>query len=95
MAKKLVCKNKSMRNAANMLNEYIFKTAMKNITNQQEFLRDAMRRLNMTREQFAERIGTVKRRLDNWLVPIESREYREMDGIVWKFVREILENEEK
>lgn len=78
-----------------MLNEYIFKTAMKNTTNQQEFLRDAMRRLNMTREQFAERIGTVKRRLDNWLVPIESKEYREMDGIVWKFVREILENEEK
>ena len=38
---------------------------MKNTTNQQEFLRDAMRRLNMTREQFAERIGTVKRRLDN------------------------------
>jgi len=70
-------------------------TEVKNTQNQQEFLRDAMRRLNMTREQFAERIGTAKRRLDNWLVPSESKEFREMDGIVWKFVREILQNEQK
>jgi len=62
---------------------------------QQEFLRDAMHRLGMTREQFAERIGTAKRRVDNWLVPSESKEFREMDAIVWKFVREILEKEAK
>jgi hypothetical protein len=64
-------------------------------SSQQEFLRDAMRRLGMTREQFAERIGTAKRRVDNWLVPSESKEFREMDPIVWKFVCEILEKEAK
>jgi aspartate carbamoyltransferase catalytic subunit len=68
---------------------------VKNTGKQQEFLRDAMQRLGMTREQFAERIGTAKRRLDNWLVPSESKEFREMDGIVWKYVREILQNEKK
>ena len=68
---------------------------MKSTVSQQEFLRDAMHRLDMTREQFAERIGTVKRRLDNWLVPMESKEFREMDGVVWKFVREILDKEKK
>jgi aspartate carbamoyltransferase catalytic subunit len=68
---------------------------VKNTVNQQEFLRDAMRRLDMTREQFAERLGTKKRRLDNWLVPSESSEFREMDEMAWKFVREILKNEKK
>ena len=59
---------------------------------QQEFLRDAMSRLNMTREQFADRLGTSKRRLDNWLLPSTSKGFREMDEVVWKFVREILTN---
>lgn len=68
---------------------------MKTTVSQQEFLRDAMRRLDMKREAFAERLGTTKRRLDNWLLPIESTGFREMDEIVWKFVREILENEKK
>lgn len=67
----------------------------KDTVNQQVFLRDAMRRLDMTREKFAERLGTKKRRLDNWLVPSESSEFREMDEMVWKFVREILLNEKK
>jgi aspartate carbamoyltransferase catalytic subunit len=67
----------------------------KDTVNQQEFLRDAMRRLDMTREQFAGRLGTKKRRMDNWLVPSESSEFREMDEMVWKFVREILTNEKK
>ena len=58
-------------------------------TSQQEFLRDAMSRLKMTREQFADRLGTSKRRLDNWLTPSDSNEFREMDSMVWKFVREI------
>ena len=41
---------------------------MKKVTNQsqQAFLRDAMATLEYTREQFAERIGTRKRTLDNW-----------------------------
>lgn len=68
---------------------------MKTTVPQQEFLRDAMRRLDMTRDAFAVRLGTTKRRLDNWLLPSESAGFREMDEIVWKFVREILQNTKK
>lgn len=59
---------------------------------QQEFLRDAMQTLGMTRPQFAERIGTKARTLDNWLLPSESNEFRSMPDMVWKFVAEILTN---
>jgi hypothetical protein len=51
--------------------------------------------LDKTREKFAERLGTKKRRLDNWLVLSIISEFREMDEMVWKFVREILKNEKK
>jgi len=59
---------------------------------QQEFLRDAMTMLGLTREQFAERIGAKKRALDNWLLPSDSQEYRAMPDMAWKFVSEILEH---
>ncbi|AIY44222.1 Aspartate carbamoyltransferase (plasmid) [Collimonas arenae] len=62
---------------------------------QQEFLRDAMRRLGMTREQFASRIGTNTHALNKWLQPSESQNFRHMTDVVWKFVGEILEREEK
>ncbi|MGR9587064.1 transcriptional regulator [Pandoraea sputorum] len=62
---------------------------------QQEFLRDAMDRLGMTREEFADRIGTKKRGLDNWLLPNDSKEYRSMPDMAWKFIREILDNDRK
>ena len=57
---------------------------------QQTFLRDAMRRLNLTRENFSDRIGIRKRALDTWLLPETSGEYRVMPDIVTKFVTEIL-----
>lgn len=57
---------------------------------QQTFLRDAMRRLNMTREAFAERIGVTRRALDSWLLPEESQESRAMPEIAGRFVAEIL-----
>jgi aspartate carbamoyltransferase catalytic subunit len=57
---------------------------------QQTFLRDAMRRLNMTREAFASRIGVSRRALDTWLLPAESAESRGMPEIVERFVNEIL-----
>ena len=60
-------------------------------TAQQVLLRDAMRRLNMTREAFAARIGSRKRALDAWLLPDESAEYRAMPEVVRRFVAEILE----
>lgn len=59
---------------------------------QQEFLREAMATLSLTREDFADRIGAKKRALDNWLLPRESREFRTMPDMAWKFIREILRN---
>lgn len=66
----------------------------KNLT-QQDFLREAMATLGLTREQFADRLGTSKRRLDNWLLPSDSKEFRSMDDMVWNFVREILKNKNR
>ncbi|WP_459622907.1 transcriptional regulator [Burkholderia sp. 3C] len=62
---------------------------------QQDFLRQAMTTLDMTREQFADRIGAKKRALDNWLLASDSSEFRTMPEMVWKFVREILEHRSK
>ena len=62
---------------------------------QQEFLRDAMATLDLTREQFAERIGAKKRALDNWLLPSDSKEFRAMPDMAWKFIREILSKQEQ
>ena len=62
---------------------------------QQDFLRHAMEVLGMTREAFAERIGTKKRTLDNWLLPSGSVEFRAMPDMAWKFIREILQHQNK
>lgn len=60
---------------------------------QQVFLRDAMRRLNLTRDVFASRVGVKRRALDTWLLPESSQEYRSMPEVVGRFVTEIVENE--
>ncbi|NYT83441.1 aspartate carbamoyltransferase [Alcaligenaceae bacterium] len=60
---------------------------------QQVFLRDAMRRLNLTRDVFAGRIGVKRRALDTWLLPEGSQEFRAMPEVVGRFVTEIIENE--
>lgn len=57
---------------------------------QQAFLRDAMRRMNMTRDAFANRIGVSRRALDTWLLPEDSQESRSMPEIVERFVSEII-----
>src|SRR5450830_1055502 len=57
---------------------------------QQSFLRDTMRRLNLTREAFCSRIGVSRRAMDAWLLPAESQEFRRMPEIVERFVGEIL-----
>jgi aspartate carbamoyltransferase catalytic subunit len=51
-----------------------------------------MAALGMTRDQFSDRIGTSRRRLDNWLLPSDSKGFREMDEMARKFIREILSN---
>ncbi|MFC5473233.1 aspartate carbamoyltransferase [Paraherbaspirillum soli] len=63
------------------------------MSEQQAFLRDAMRRLNLTREAFSDRIGIRKRALDTWLLPDTSGEFRVMPEMVTKFVGEILQRE--
>ncbi|HUH39565.1 MAG TPA: aspartate carbamoyltransferase [Castellaniella sp.] len=60
---------------------------------QQVFLRDAMRRLNLTRDVFAARVGVKRRALDTWLLPEGSQEARAMPEVVGRFVTEIVENE--
>jgi aspartate carbamoyltransferase catalytic subunit len=60
---------------------------------QQTLLRDAMRRLNLTRDSFADRIGVRRRALDSWLLPATSSESRAMPEVVEKFVGEILARE--
>lgn len=60
---------------------------------QQVFLRDAMRRLNLTRDVFASRVGVKRRALDTWLLPESSQEFRTMPEVVNRFVTEIVENE--
>lgn len=70
------------------------KPATKSIP-QQDFLRDAMQRLSMTRKQLAERLSTPERRLNNWLLPTTSAGYRELDPTIWQFIREIVVAHEK
>lgn len=63
------------------------------MTTQQEFLREAMGELAMTRDAFAERLACPRRTLDKWLLPSDSKDHRAMDEAMWKFVREVLEHE--
>lgn len=57
---------------------------------QQELLRYAMNILGFTRQQFAERIGTTRRALNNWLIPSTSVENREMPEMARRFILELL-----
>ena len=69
--------------------------AFLDLTTQAEFLRDAMTRLGMTRNQLAERIAVRRKTLDTWLLPPGSNADRVMPEMAWKFIREILENSSK
>lgn len=57
---------------------------------QQELLRTAMFRFGMNRDQFANRIGTNKRTLDKWLLPVGSNDFREMPSVASKYVEELF-----
>jgi hypothetical protein len=61
---------------------------------QQEFLRDAMQRLGMTRDEFAARIAVKRKTLDNWLLP-PGDSARGMPDMAWKFIQEILDRDAK
>src|SRR6202012_4325052 len=49
-------------------------------------------RLAMTRDAFADRIGSRRRALDSWLLPDDSNEFRAMPEVARRFVQEILAN---
>ena len=53
---------------------------------QQVLLRDAMRRLAMTRDAFADCIGSRRRVLDSWLLSDDSNEFRAMPEVACRFV---------
>jgi len=63
------------------------------MTTQQDFLRDAMNELAMTRNAFAIRLACPRRTLDKWLLPSDSKDHRPLDETMWKFVREVTEHE--
>lgn len=63
--------------------------------NQQEFLRDAMTQLNMTRDEMCKRISVPRKTFDKWLAPVGSNEHRNMPEIAWAYIREILANVQK
>ncbi len=65
------------------------------MSQQQDFLRDAMRRLNLTRDAFSARLGVRRRALDTWLLPADSSESRSMPEMVERFVAEILQHESR
>ena len=53
---------------------------------QQALLRDAMQRLSLTRNAFAEKLGVSRRALDTWLLPETSSERRTMPDVVARFI---------
>lgn len=60
--------------------------------NQQEFLRDAMQQLGMTRDEFCKRISVPRKTFDKWLAPTGSSEARAMPEMAWSYIRDILMN---
>ena len=60
---------------------------------QQSTLREAMKRLELTRDGFAGRLGVTRRALDSWLLPAASREHRRMPPVVAKLLAGLAEAE--
>lgn len=60
------------------------------VQTQQEFLREAMQSLGLTRCAFAARISVPEKTLNKWLAPVDTGDYRNMPDVVWAYVREIL-----
>src|SRR6187549_3583254 len=53
---------------------------------QQTILRESMRKLDLTRDAFAERLGVSRRALDTWLLPARSGGHRTMPEVVAKMI---------
>jgi len=57
---------------------------------QQDFLRDAMQSLDLTRFGFAKRISVPEKTLNKWMSPSDTTDFRSMPDVVWAYIREIL-----
>lgn len=57
---------------------------------QQDLLREAMSRLRMTRDAFADRFGLTRRALDTYLLPSGSAEARMLPEVARRYVCEVL-----
>lgn len=57
---------------------------------QGEFLRQAMHLLGLSKEDFADRIGTTLKSLNNWLLDPNTNSFRTMPAMAWKYIRDIL-----
>ncbi len=58
---------------------------------QQALLRDAMRRLNLTRDAFSARLSVKRRTLDSWLLPTPSADARTMPDAVRLLIEHVLQ----
>ena len=65
-------------------------TEMNRIAPQQDFLRQAMESLGMTRDAFAKRFTVPRRTLDKWMLPNESNDFRPMPDMARAYISEVL-----
>lgn len=63
---------------------------MDRIAPQQEFLRQAMESLGMTRDAFAKRFTVPRRTLDKWLLPDDSNDFRALPDMARAYIAEVL-----
>lgn len=91
MAKPSVTEPHQLRHALKVAAVTGQNTARDVAFSQQEFLRDAMHRLELTRAGFSRRISVPEKTLDKWLAPSDTSDFRNMPDVVWAHVREILE----
>lgn len=68
---------------------------MPKIAPQQEFLRQAMESLGMTRDAFAKRFTLSRRTLDKWLLPDGSSDFRPLPDMARAYISEVLQDNAK
>jgi hypothetical protein len=57
---------------------------------QQDFLREAMQTLDLTRDGFSARFTVPRRTLDKWLLPDDSKDHRPLPDMAKAYIREVL-----
>jgi hypothetical protein len=60
---------------------------------QQDFLRDAMGRLGMTRDEFAAHVCVANRTLHKWLLPSDSTDFRVLPESGREYIARVLARE--